>query len=40
VDREVIAPRNFASRERRRAKREQAMRACHPWIDRVRLPAT
>jgi hypothetical protein len=33
-------PRNFASRKNWRAERQQTMRACYPWIDRVRLPAT
>ena len=32
-------PRNFASRKNWRAERQQTMRACHPWIDRVRLSA-
>jgi hypothetical protein len=36
VDREIVAR---ASRKNRRAGRQHTMRACHPWIDCVRLPA-
>ena len=39
VDREIIARGVSASRKSRRAGRQHTMRACHPWIDRVRLPA-
>ena len=38
VDREVIA--RGILRAVNTGERQQAMRACHPWIDRVRLPAT
>jgi crotonobetainyl-CoA:carnitine CoA-transferase CaiB-like acyl-CoA transferase len=39
VDREIIARGILQAAESRRAGRQQTMRACHPWIDRVRLSA-
>ena len=40
VDREIVAPKNLASRKNWRAKCQRVMRAGHPRIDRFRLPAT
>ena len=39
VDREIIARGTLQAAESGERDANKIMRACHPWIDRVRLPA-